>query len=101
LIVWERAFSSSDHDIHSRLLNAAGTGFTTTDRIDVANNVSFQAFPAVAAGQSNTALVVYEDSTAGNQDITARLFNGTAYDAPFQSPSGKFRFMMRRLQQVA
>ena len=84
LIVWERALNASNHDINARILDAAGVAFTTADRIDVDSAAgSIKSAPAVAAGQSGTALVVYEDNAQGNFDVRARFFNGSSFDPSF------------------
>ena len=75
IIVWERDFSATDHDIHARILNADGTGFTTADIINIDDTGgTFHEVPAVAAS-GNKALIVYEDED--NDDIVARLFDAT------------------------
>jgi len=81
LIVWAQNLSSNIN-VLARILNAAGTGFTTTDVLDVDSGPNSQTSPAVAAS-TNTALVVYTDATLGNSDIKARFFNGTAFEPAF------------------
>jgi hypothetical protein len=80
VVVFERTFSGSDHDIYLNVVNAAGTGtlFTPAVPLTVSANNSYQAHPSVAAN-GNQALVAYEDATGttiGNTNIVARLYDG-------------------------
>ena len=77
IIVWDRTVSPTNNDVDARILNAAGTAFTTAI-VQLDNALTTQENPAVAAS-GLSALVVYEDSTAGgttSTDIIGRLFNG-------------------------
>lgn len=80
LIVWESLLGGTDRNIEARILNTAGTGFTTVDRLSITTNVSHQQNAAIAA-QGLLALTVYEDESlggAGSTDIVGRLFNGSS-----------------------
>jgi hypothetical protein len=81
LIVWTQNLSSNTN-VLARILNAAGTGFTTPDFLDVDSGANSQTSPAVAAS-ANAALVVYVDATQGNFDVEARFFNGSAFESSF------------------
>jgi Ca2+-binding RTX toxin-like protein len=77
IIVWERTIDGNDHDINARVLNAPGTGFTTSARIAIDISTSFSRSPAVATS-GNKALVVYSDSrNGGNFDVRAVLFDAS------------------------
>ena len=75
IIVWQRDFSISDHDIQARILKADGSGFTTTDAIGIDVTGAFSNEPVVAAS-GNKALIAYSDIRGGGTtDIRAILFN--------------------------
>jgi hypothetical protein len=77
LIAWQQDYSNFPPDIFARILDPAGIGFTTSDRISVAEDSFFsQSAPAVAAS-GNTALIVFQEVARGNSDIDSRLFTGT------------------------
>jgi hypothetical protein len=82
VVVFERTFSASDHDIILNVVNAAGTAtqFPADAPPAVENNTSWQANPSVAA-TSNQALLVYEDgtdTTTASANISGRLFDGAS-----------------------
>jgi hypothetical protein len=79
LVTYQYTHSSTEHDIYWNILNANGTTLfpATTDSSAqvVVGDIFDQRFPVVAA-TGNTALVVYQDTSSGNQQfIAARLFN--------------------------
>jgi FG-GAP-like repeat len=78
VVVFERDFDSSNHDIFLNVVDASaiGTQFTASSPLGVETNASFQGSPEVAAS-GNQALVVYTDNTGnGSFNIIAKLFDG-------------------------
>jgi hypothetical protein len=98
IVVWENAAAESD--IHARILNAAGTGFTTADRLVIDAAAGFQIEPAVAASGLR-ALIAYQDS--GTNTIAARLFDGSTntFGAKFAIATGGARFALQQSVDVA
>lgn len=85
LIVWSAIYNGVDRDIHARFLNAAGTGFVTSDyRPADGFGPSVSDYPSVAAS-GNNALIVYEDSRDGLTDDIRYSFYDGATDT-FVSP---------------
>jgi hypothetical protein len=82
VVVFEREFTGSDHDIFLNVVDATGTTtqFAATSPLVVANDGSFQGEASLAAS-GNTALVVYEDAagtTTASRNIKAALFTGAS-----------------------
>jgi hypothetical protein len=79
VVVFERTFSATDHDIYLNVVTSFGTAtqFTAAAPLGVANNAAWQANPSVAAS-GNQALVVYEDGLNSSKNIAAKLFDGAS-----------------------
>jgi hypothetical protein len=76
LVVWEYAFSASDHDIYARRISGSGAPLGGT--FVVVNSGTNESNPVVTFNQeAGQYLVVYEYQAAGgNQDIYARRVGG-------------------------
>ncbi|MEJ2559482.1 MAG: hypothetical protein P8186_25360, partial [Anaerolineae bacterium] len=76
LVVWEHAYSTSDHDIYARRISGSGASLGGT--FVVVNSGTNESNPVVTFNQeAGQYLVVYEYQAAGgNQDIYARRVGG-------------------------
>ena len=69
LVVFEYAFSSTDHDIHARRVSADGTLVGTTD-LSTAFSTAWQSNPSVAySAAANEYLVVYEQRAGSGEFV--------------------------------
>ncbi len=82
-IVWQRTFTSSDHDIYGAQYEYDGTLANASFPIDGSGNDDY--VPQVSSlldGSGTTTrdyLVVYEEATGGEMDIMAEVRNETTY----------------------
>jgi hypothetical protein len=82
VIVYEVIQSSTDHNIHLNIVNAAGNSvqFSSGGGFFVDQQLPLKQNPAVAASPTNQALIVYSDDVGspGNSNIRARQFDGNS-----------------------